>query len=176
MWLCFLFLLFERLGDTYFSWSYVQHNYAGMSLVLACMHSYSIFTLFLSIFKNLFFNLVLKLQAETVNGRLPASPCARSELVKSPEVTLCGWLGYEPSINKNITCFTNQHDDDGDDDDDENDEEEEEEEYSPDSSNTHWAVCALSYDVFTRALGFNSKLIFLHWADHVPSYSAIRQN
>ena len=24
----------------------------------------------------------------------------RFELVKSPEVTLCGWLGYKPSINK----------------------------------------------------------------------------
>ena len=28
------------------------------------------------------------------------SPSARFHLVKSPEVTLCGWLGYKPPINK----------------------------------------------------------------------------
>ena len=30
--------------------------------------------------------------------------CAKFEFVKSPEVTLCGWLGYAPTINNNI-CF-----------------------------------------------------------------------
>ena len=29
------------------------------------------------------------------------STCAKFELVKSPEVTLCGWWGYKPSINNN---------------------------------------------------------------------------
>ena len=29
------------------------------------------------------------------------STCATFELVKSPEVTLCDWLGYKPSINNN---------------------------------------------------------------------------
>ena len=52
------FVLFERLGDEYFSWWYVQH-----------MHLYSIVNLrlFLSI---LFYmsNMVLKRQTDTVNG------------------------------------------------------------------------------------------------------------
>ena len=30
------------------------------------------------------------------------STCARFDLLKSPEVTLCGWLGCKPSINKYI--------------------------------------------------------------------------
>ena len=34
---------------------------------------------------------------------LYSTQCARFELVKSPEVTLCVWPGYKPSINKRIT-------------------------------------------------------------------------
>ena len=37
------------------------------------------------------------------------STCATFELVKSPEVTLCGWLGYKPTINNNNNNTNNNN-------------------------------------------------------------------
>ena len=67
-----LLVFFERLGDEYVSWWYLQHMLpygSGISLY-QFMHLYSIFylRLFLSILFYAFCNLVLKRQTKTVNG------------------------------------------------------------------------------------------------------------
>ena len=46
---------------------------------------------------------VLRLYYVYVLYYIPGSPtCVRFELVKITDVTLCGWLGYKPSVNESI--------------------------------------------------------------------------
>ena len=104
VWLLFFWGGFERLGDEYFSWWYVPHM---LALVLAFMHLYSIFNyrLFLSIlFFIILYAIFYSSNTKWINFQIMFrsftfvkcacfalfSTSARFELVKSPEVTLCG--------------------------------------------------------------------------------------